>query len=318
MKAVQQTAFGGPEVLELVDLPDPAPGPGQVRIRVTHAGLNFADTHQRENKYVQKADLPFVPGSEVAGTREDTGERVVALTGGRGGYAEACVVDEAMCVPLPEGLDEGTALAMVIQGATAWHLLKTAAHLADGESVVVGGASGGTGTLTVQLAKRFGAGRVIALASTDEKRELARSLGADVAIDGAAEGLTDRVLEANGGEPVDVVLDMAGGDVFDALLAAVAPFGRMVAYGIATKEQNEIRTGKLLKRSISVGSLWIGHVTERPELYRAALGDCFERAQRGELTVHVGRTYGLSEARQAQEDLAGRRTSGKLLLDVSR
>jgi NADPH2:quinone reductase len=316
MKAVQQTQFGGPEVLALVDLPEPEAGPGQVRIRVTHAGMNFADTHQRENKYVQKADLPFVPGSEVAGVREDTGERVVALTGGRGGYAEVAVVEEGMCLPLPEGLDEGTALAMVIQGATAWHLLRTAAHVAAGESVVVVGASGGTGSLCVQLAKAFGAGRVIATASSQDKRELALDLGADAAIDGDAEGLTGRVLEANGGEPVDVVLEMAGGAVFDALLAAVAPFGRMVAYGIATKEQNEIRTGKLLRRSISVGSLWIGHVTERPEMYREALEDCFARARRGELRVHVGRTYPLSEARQAQEDLAARRTSGKLLLAV--
>jgi NADPH:quinone reductase len=315
MRAIQQTAFGGPEVLELTDLPEPEPGPGQVLVCVTHAGLNFADTHQRENRYVQKADLPFVPGSEVAGTREDTGERVVALTGGRGGYAEAAVVDEALCVPLPDGLDEGTALAMLIQGATAWHLLRTAARLAEGESVVVVGASGGTGSLCVQLARAFGAGRVIATASSEDKRALALDLGAHAAIDGEAEGLTERVLEANGGAPVDVVLEMAGGAVFDATLEALGPLGRMVAYGIATKEQNTVRTGLLLKRSISVGSLWINHVIERPELYRTALGDLFERARAGGLRVVVGATYPLSEARRAQEDLAGRRTSGKLLLD---
>jgi NADPH:quinone reductase len=318
MRAVQQTEFGGPEVLALVDLPEPEPRAGQVRVHVSRAGMNFADTHQRENRYVQKADLPFVPGSEVAGTREDTGERVVALTGGRGGYAEAAVVDEALAVPLPDGLDEGTALAMLIQGTTAWHLLRTAAHLASGESVVVHGAAGGTGSLAVQLAQAFGAGRVIATASSEEKRRLALDLGADAAIDGDAEGLTDRLLEANGGEPVDVVLEMAGGAVFDASLAALGPFGRMVAYGIATKEQNEVRTGRLLRRSISVGSLWINHVIERPAMYRAALEDLFERARRGDLTVHVGQTYPLSEARRAQEDLAGRRTSGKLLLDPSR
>jgi NADPH2:quinone reductase len=317
MRAIQQTAFGGPEVLELVDLPEPEPGAGQVLVRVSRAGMNFADTHQRENRYVQKADLPFVPGSEVAGVRQDTGERVVALTGGRGGYAEVAVVDEALCVPLPDGLDEGTALAMLIQGATAWHLLRTAAHLAPGESVVVIGAAGGTGSLCVQLARAFGAGRVIATASSEKKRSLAEELGAHVAIDGDADGLTERVLDANRGEPVDVVLEMAGGAVFDATLEALAPFGRMVAYGIATKKQNEVRTGKLLRRSISVGSLWINHVIERPERYREALTDCFERARRGELRVVVGATYPLSEARRAQEDLAGRRTSGKLLLDPS-
>ena len=319
MRAIQQTAFGGPEVLELVDLPEPEAGPGQVRIRVSRAGMNFADTHQRENRYVQKADLPFVPGAEVAGVREDTGERVVALTGGRGGYAEVAVVDEAVCVPLPDGLDEGTALAMVIQGATAWHLLRTAARLAPGESVVVIGAAGGTGSLCVQLAKAFGAGRVIATASSEDKRALALELGADVAIDGDAKGLTERLLEANGAEPVDVVLEMAGGDVFEASMKALAPFGRMIAYGIATKEQNEVRTGRLLRKSQSVVGLWITHIVERrPEQYREALEDCFARAARGELRVVVGRTYPLSEARQAQEDLAGRKTSGKLLLDPTK
>ncbi len=319
MRAIQQTAFGGPEVLELVDLPEPEPAPGQVRVRVSRAGMNFADTHQRENRYVQKADLPFVPGSEVAGVREDTGERVVALTGGRGGYAEVAVVDEALCVPLPEGLEEGTALAMLIQGATAWHLLRTAAHLAEGESVVVVGAAGGTGSLCVQLARAFGAGRVIATASSEVKRALALDLGADAAIDGDADGLTERLLEANGGEPVDIVLEMAGGDVFEASMKALAPFGRMVAYGIATKEQNEVRTGRLLRKSQSVVGLWITDIVERrPDAYREALEDCFARSARGELRVVVGKTYPLSQARQAQEDLAGRKTSGKLLLDPSR
>jgi NADPH2:quinone reductase len=318
MKAIQQTAFGGPEVLELADVPEPTPGDGEILVRVSRVGMNFADTHQRENKYIQKADLPLIPGSEVAGVREDTGERVVALTGGKGAYAEAVAVREDRTVPLPEGLDEGTALALLIQGTTAWHLLRTAARLAEGESVVVHGAAGGTGSLCVQLARAFGAGRVIATASSEEKRDLALELGAHAAIDGDPEGLADRLREANHGEPVDVVLEMAGGRSFDESMEALATFGRMIAYGIATKEQNEVRTGRLLRRSQSVVGLWINHVIERPELYRAALDDLFARAARGDLRVVVGHTYGLSEARQAQEDLAGRRTSGKLLLDPAR
>jgi NADPH:quinone reductase len=320
MRAIQQTAFGGPEVLELADLPEPEPGPGQVRVRVARAGMNFADTHQRENRYVQRADLPFVPGSEVAGVREDTGERVVALTGGRGGYAEVAVVDEALAVPLPAGLGEGEALAMLIQGATAWHLLRTCARLEAGESVVVHGAAGGTGSLCVQLARAFGAGRVIATASAEDKRALALDLGAHAAVaTEPADGLTERLLEANGGAEVDVVLDMAGGAVFEASLRALATFGRIVPYGIATKEVNRVSTGRLLKRSQTVTSLWITHLVEgRPAQYRAALEDLFARAARGELRVVVGETYPLSQARRAQEDLAGRRTSGKLLLDPSR
>jgi NADPH:quinone reductase len=318
MRAIEIREFGGPEVLELVELPTPEPAANEVLVRVSLAGMNFADTHQRENRYVQKADLPFVPGSEVAGVRADTGERVVAVTGGRGGYAEAVVVDEARAVPLPEGLDEETALAMLIQGATAWHLLRTAGRLAEGESVVVHGAAGGTGSLAVQLARSFGAGRVIATASSPDKRDLALELGAHVAIDGEAEGLTERLLDANGGAPVDVVLEMAGGAVFDASLEALGTFGRMVAYGIATKEQNSVRTGRLLKRSQTITGIWISHVMERPTMYREALEDLFARAARGDLRVVVGATYPLSEARRAQEDLAGRRTRGKLLLDPSR
>ena len=318
MRAIQQTEFGGPEVLRLVDIPEPSPGAGEIAIRVSRVGMNFADTHQRENRYIQKADLPLVPGSEVAGVREDTGERVVALTGGKGAYAQFAVVPEERCVPLPEGLDEGTALALLIQGTTAWHLLRTAARLQPGESVVVHGAAGGTGSLCVQLAKAFGAGRVIASASNEEKRDLALDLGADVAVDSEPEGLADRLREANGGEKVDVVLEMAGGKSFDESMEALATFGRMIAYGIATKEQNEVRTGRLLRRSQSVVGLWINHVIEQPDMYRAALDDLFARAANGDLRVVVGRTYGLSEARKAQEDLAGRRTSGKLLLDPAR
>ena len=319
MKAIQQMEFGGPEVLRLVEVDDPVPGPGEVLVRVARAGMNFADTHQRENKYVQAADLPFVPGSEVAGVRVDSGERVVALTGGRGGYAELSAVREAACVPLPDDVSEGVALALLIQGATAWHLLRTSARLQPGESVVVHGAAGGTGSLCVQLAKAFGAGRIIATASSEEKRELALSLGADTAIDSGPDSLTDRLLHANDGKPVDVVLEMSGGEVFEQSMKALATFGRMIPYGIATKEQNEVRTGRLLRKSQAVIGLWIFHIVEdHPELYRESLTDLFARVAAGELRVVEGKTYGLSEARQAQEDLAGRRTSGKLLLDPAR
>jgi NADPH2:quinone reductase len=280
--------------------------------------MNFADTHQRENKYVAKADLPFVPGSEVAGVREDTGERVVALTGGRGGYASVAVVDEALCVPLPEGLDEGTALAMVIQGATAWHLLRTAGRLAPGESVVVIGAAGGTGSLLVQLAKAFGAGRVIATASTPEKRALALELGADAAVDYTAEDLADLLRDANGGKRVDVVLEMAGGSVFDASLDALAPFGRLVTYGAASRERNSVSSGALMHGSKAVVGFWLVHALRHPELVGPPLQDLFARVASGSLRVVEGTAYPLSEAARAHEDMQARRTSGKLVLDPRR
>jgi NADPH2:quinone reductase len=314
MRAIQMTEFGGPEVLELVELPVPEPGPEQVLIRVARAGLNFADTHTRTNSYVRKATLPLVPGGEVAGVREDTGERVVALVGD-GGYAEYAIAPRELVYPIPDELDEGAALALIIQGLTAWHLYRTAGHVAAGESVVVHSAAGGVGSLAVQLGRAFGAGRVIATASSSEKRALALELGADVAIDAEAEGLTERLLQANGSQPVDVVFDMAGGAVFDASYQALAPFGRIVVCGIASQEPNELRTGSLLRHSRSVVGFYLFHTLERPGMFTDALADLFARAAQGQLRTVIGATYPLDQAAQAHIDLRERRTSGKLLLD---
>jgi NADPH:quinone reductase len=316
MRAIQMTEFGGPEVLELAELPTPEPGPEETLIKVTRAGLNFADTHTRTNSYVQKATLPLVPGGEVAGVREDTGERVVALVGS-GGYAEYAIAPKHLAFPIPDGLDDGTALAMIVQGTTAWHLYRTSGRVAAGESVVVHGGAGGVGSIAVQLGHAMGAGRVIATASSEEKRALTLELGADVAVDPAAEGLTERLLEANGGEPVDVVFEMSGGEVFEASYGALAPFGRVVAYGIATNEANEVSTGSLLRHSRAVVGFYLFHCLRRPGMFAEALTDLFARAARGELRVIVGHTYSLEQAAQAQIDLRARRTTGKLLLDPS-
>jgi NADPH2:quinone reductase len=317
MRAIQMTEFGGPEVLTLSELPVPIPGPDEVLIRVTRAGLNFADTHTRTNSYVQKATLPLVPGGEVAGIREDTGERVVALVGS-GGYAEYATAPKDLVFPIPDELDDGTALALIVQGLTAWHLYRTAGRVAEGESVVVHAGAGGVGSLAVQLGHPLGAGRVIATASSAEKRALALELGADAAVDPAAEGLTERLIEANGGQPVDVVFEMSGGEVFDASYRALAPFGRIVAYGIATNRANEVSTGSLLRHSRSVVGFYLFHCLQRPGMFSDALGELFARAARGEVKAIVGGTYPLEEAAQAQIDLRERRTTGKLLLDPAR
>jgi NADPH2:quinone reductase len=318
MRAIQITEFGGPEVLQLVDIPKPEPRDGEVLIRVTRAGMNFADTHTRENTYLAKAELPLIPGGEVAGVREDTGERVVALLNGNGGYAEYAVASAASVVPIPEGLAEEAALAMLVQGTTAWHLYRTAARMVEGESVVVHAAAGGTGSLCVQLGKAFGAGRVIATASSEEKRQLALDLGADAAVDSSPEGMADRLIEANEGERVDIVLEMSGGQVFEESRKALAHFGRLVTYGIASGEPNEVRTGSLMRRSHAVVGFWLAHLFGRPGMFEEALTDLFARAASGTIRVVEGPTYALSDARQAQIDLAGRKTSGKVTLDVSR
>lgn len=316
MRAIQQTEFGGPEVLQLVELPTPEPGEGEVLIRVTRAGLNFADTHAREDTYLAKQTLPLIPGTEVAGIREDTGERVVALCG-TGGYAEYATAPESLTFPIPEGVDDGTALALLLQGLTAWHLYGTCGRVAPGESVVIISGAGGVGSLAIQLRKAFQPGRVIATASTEEKRRLCLELGADVALDASAEGLGERILEANGGQRVDVVFEMAGGQVFEECMGALAPFGRMVTYGIAGREQNTLQTGSLMRRSHAVIGFWLMHCLGRPEMVDEALRGLFERVAAGELHAVVGATYPLADAAQAQIDLQERRTTGKVLLDPS-
>jgi NADPH2:quinone reductase len=320
MRAIQIREFGGPEVLELVDLPVPEPGDGQVLIKVSRAGVNFADTHTRENSYLARQELPLIPGAEVAGVIDraadglEPGQRVVAMLAS-GGYAEYAAAPAAATFPIPDGLGDGTALALVLQGLTAWHLFRTSAQLREGEAVVVHAAAGGVGSIAVQLAKPFGAGRVIATASSEEKRELALELGADAAVDPGAEDLNGALREANGGQKVDVVLEMAGGRVFDESLRALAPFGRLVAYGMASREQREVSNGTLMRKSQAVVGFWLAHCLGRPEMMDEPLRDLFERAARGELRAVEGTTYPLSEVGRAHEDLQARRTSGKLLLD---
>jgi len=325
MRAIRIDEWGGPEVLKLTeDAPTPEPGDGQLLVRVTRAGINFADTHARENSYLARYELPLTPGAEIAGVVEqdthgfEAGQRVVSLVG-TGGYAEYVAAPTATTFAVPDGVSDATALALLLQGLTAWHLYRTSAKIAPGESVVVHAAAGGVGSLAVQLGKPLGAGRVIATASTEPKRELALELGADAAVDVTRDDLGDALVEANDGERVDIVLEMAGGRVFDASLEALAPFGRLVTYGIASREPNTVSSGALMRKSRAVVGFWLMHCLRRPaELVEAPLRELFERAATGELRVVEGETYPLSEARRAHEDLQARRTSGKLMLDPKR
>jgi NADPH2:quinone reductase len=315
MRAVRIDEFGGPEVLQVVDVPEPEPGEGEVLIKVSRSGMNFADTHTRENSYLARYETPMILGGEVAGETSD-GRRVIALLA-NGGYAEYAVANEAAVYEIPDGLDEEAALALLIQGLTAWHLYRTSAKLAEGESVVVISAAGGVGSLAVQLGKPFGAGRVIATASSAEKRDLTLSLGADAAVDTSSEDLKAALIEANEGKQVDAVFEMAGGSVFDGSFEALAPFGRMVTYGIASREQNTVQTGRLMRKSRAVVGFWLMHCLGRRDMMEEPLADLFGRAARGELKPQIGETYPLSEVRRAHEDMHARRTSGKLLLDPS-
>jgi NADPH:quinone reductase len=316
MRAVQITRFGGPEVLELVDLPDPAPTGDLQLVRVDTAGVNYADTHQTEDSYLARQTLPMVPGAEVVGHTAD-GRRVLAVAAG-GGYAELALAHPATTFDLPDAVDDAAALAMLVQGATAWHLLRTSTHLTRGESVVVHAAAGGVGSLAVQLAKAWGAGRVIGTASTADKRALAVDLGADVAVDPAADGLTERLVEANGGRPVDIVLEMTGGPVFDASLAALAPLGRLATFGMASRTPpSPVQAGALMAKSRAVIGFWLAHCFARPDMMHGPLDELFAMVADGRLRTVSAGYYALPDVRRAHEDLLARRTTGKVVLDVA-
>src|ERR687894_172611 len=280
MRAVQITRFGGPEVMDVVDLPDPVPGDGQQLYEVSSAGVNFADTHQIEDSYLAAQQLPLVPGAEFVGTSAGGGPRVVGLLDG-GGYAEKVVAHPRLTLQVPDGLNDEQAL-------------------------------------------RWGAGRVIATASSPEKRALTQELGADAAIDPALadddpKAFTAALREANGGRPVDVVLEMTGGNVFAGSLSALAPFGRLVTYGMAARQETAaVPPGMLLQKSRAVVGFWLEHCMARPAMLDNAMAELLPLVGDGALRPVVGGRYPLSAVREAHHDLLSRRTTGKLVLDPSR
>jgi NADPH2:quinone reductase len=248
---------------------------------------------------------------------------VVGLLDG-GGYAEKTVAHPRLTWPVPDGVSDEQALAVVLQGATAWHLLRTSAHLAAGETVVVIAGAGGVGSLAVQLARRWGAGRVIATASSPEKRALTEELGADASIDPALadddpKAFTAALREANGGNPVDVVLEMTGGNVFAGALSSLAPFGRLVTYGMASRQgTGAVPPGALMQRSRAVIGFWLAHCMARPHMMDDAMTDLLPLVAEGALKPIAGGRYPLSAVREAHQDLLARRTTGKLSLDPAR
>ena len=315
MKAIQLTEFSGADAMEYVDVPDPDAGDGEVVVEIVRSGVNFADTHVTRNDYLAKQELPLIPGAEVSGRTED-GQRVAAMLM-NGGYAQRVAVPEAALVPVPDTVSDDQAAAILLQGLTAHALVHRCARLEPGETVVVEAAAGGTGILAVQLAKRQGA-RVIGLASSPEKRELVERLGADATGDSRADDLEAAILEANDGKPVDAVLEMTGGEAFEASMRTLAPFGRMVTFGIASREQNEVATGSLMRNSRSVVGFWLMHLFSDPVGMAEAVSELFGALEMGDLEVVIDSVRPLSEARQVHEDLAARRTQGKVLLDPHR
>jgi NADPH:quinone reductase len=315
MRAIQIMRFGGPEVLRQADVPEPTPVPGKVMIDVTAAGINYADIHRVADDYLADQELPFIPGQEVVGKLAD-GSRVVSLVRG-GGYAERALGAENLTFALADEIADMDALALMLQGTTAWHLLRTSARLQRGETVVVFAAAGGVGTTAVQLARIWGAGRVIAVASTEEKRELARSLGAHAAVDSVSSDLAEELIDANGGRGVDIVLEMTGGDVFRAAMESLAPFGRLVHYGAASRTMAPpVEPRELMSNCTAVVGFWLMQCTR--SMLQESLDDLWAMTARGGLRPQIGEIFPMSDARRAHEELRARKTTGKLALDPAR
>ncbi|MBY0146126.1 NADPH:quinone oxidoreductase family protein [Neobacillus niacini] len=323
MKAVQLKEYGGPEVLEMVEIEKPVPSGREVLIEIKAIGVNYADTARREGQYVVKTPLPFIPGAEIAGIVASVGDKVTSVKPGMrvvtliesGGYSEFALADERSLIPVPEQLDYQNAVALPLQGLSAYHVLKTMGRLEKGESVLVHAAAGGVGTLAVQLAKLFGAGKVIATASSSEKLELARQMGADILINYSESNWVEQVLEATGGKGVDVALEMVGGDVFQKTLKCLATFGRLVVFGAASGEQSKMYPSSLMARNQSVIGFFLPQIMRKPELLQPSLVELLSYLGEGKLKLTIGGVFPLDEAANVHRLLQSRKTTGKLILE---
>ncbi|CAB4536817.1 unannotated protein [freshwater metagenome] len=315
MKAIQITAFGGPEVMHLLDLPDPVPAADEVLLDVTAIGINYADTHQTENSYLSPQTLPMIPGLEITGMFE--GKRFLAAASS-GGYAQKATANKAALIAIPDGVTDQQALCMLVQGSTAWHLLKTMGHLEKGQSVVVHAAAGGVGTIAIQLAKLWGA-KVIAVTSSEEKSKLATSLGADAVVDARSSELSKAIREANGGKGVDLVLEMVGGTTFDQSLLALTAFGKLITFGMASRTApTPIHPGALMHGSKTVSGFWLSNCFGKKELMNDVIDELFTLVIEGKLKPIIGATYPLSDAATAHRAMLSRETVGKIALDPAR
>lgn len=327
MRAICATEAGGPEVLSVVEVPEPEVGAGQLLVRVAAAGVNFRDTYERAGVYPMP--FPHVPGSEGAGTVVAVGGGVTDFTAGdevawadaRGSYAEQALVPADQALPVPDGVNLEVAAAVALQGMTAHYLVGSTFPVQPGQTVLLTAAAGGTGLLLTQLATARGA-RVIGLVGSGEKEALAREAGAGEVIrytefDDLTAELPRLVRDLTGGQGVDVAYDGVGKDTFDAMLASVRRRGMMVLFGGASGQVPPVD----LQRLNHAGSLYVtrpklgDYTVTRQELLGRA-GELFDAVAAGTLQVRIGERFPLAQAGAAHEALEGRRTTGKVLLEV--
>jgi NADPH2:quinone reductase len=322
MKAILCEQWGGPETLRLVDIPLPEPGPRQVRVRVAAAGVNFPDVLIIQRKYQVQPPLPFTPGAEIAGTIEAIGAEVeglrpgmqVAALCGTGGFAEQCVVDASLCVPVPPGAPLELAASLMLAYGTAWHALRDRAALQPGETLLVLGAAGGVGLAAVQIAAAIGA-RVIAAASTPEKRDLCRAHGAAETLDYEHDDLRDALKRCTAGKGVDVVFDPVGGRFAEPVFRSIAWRGRYLVIGFADGNVPALPLNlPLLKGASVVGVFWGEFARREPQRNAEGLREVMGWIASGRIRPLVSHRYALAQAPQALADMAARRVVGKVVV----
>jgi len=328
MKAIQYERFGGPDVLEYLDLPNPTPGSGQLLIETVAIGVNFPDIRERLGVY-NKADtrvggvqLPQVGGLAVAGTvvaagpqtSVEAGRKVVALMK-KGAYAQLAVAEEPLCAVIDDDADQVTLAGFAAQAACAHLLLQASTTLRAGESLLVHGAAGGVGSLAVQIAKALGAKPVIGTASTAERREFVKSLGADAAISYVEPGWTEQVRELTAGRGVDVLIESIGGDVFEQNFDALATFGRYLLLGSTRGPGEPFAPRRLMTKSQALIGFYLPVFYDRPELIGNALRFLADGLKTGQITSSVDEVLPLSQAAEAHRRLESREVRGVIVLD---
>jgi NADPH2:quinone reductase len=323
MKAVQLSRFGGPEVLEIVETPTPVPQPGEVLVRVHAAGINFFEVLMRQDRYAVTPELPMMLGVEAAGVLEALGDGVASpaigtrvavplfAIGRSGGYAEYVIAEAASVVPLPDELAFEDAAALMVQGLTALHLVRQSPP--NAKVVLVNAAAGGVGSLLVQLARDSGARLVIAAAGSDDKRQMALTLGADIAVDYSSPDWVERVRESTGGRGADIIYEFIGGSFTNACLDALAPGGELIFGALGRFNLDQATMEGLFAQNQSVkGFALLPLLT--PDKLKADLGRLFAEAVNGRLKVIQGRRYLLDQAADAHRAIERRETVGKVVL----
>ena len=326
MQQIQISEYGTRDVLKLVKTEIPHPQTGEVLIKVEAAGVNYSDVLRRRNTYFLPTPLPYILGQEAVGEisalgigvdteKFQVGSRVLAILPHGGGYSEYVAAAAQFCIPLPPNIDSAEATAIFVQGSTAYLILHQIVKDFAGKSILIHAAAGGVGSILVQLAKLGGAGKVIAASSADEKLAAARGFGADEAVNYSIAGWTQKVIAANGGEKVDFILEMVGGEIYAQSFECLAEGGTMVVYGAASGEKGYIHSEHFVDQSHNLLSFNLGYfIRNKMNLWQEALGELIKLTAEGKLKISVKDIFPLKDTVEAHRHLEARLTTGKVVI----